>query len=137
MKTTGKYQNEDAELTSKFGTLDLSAYERIFKLYTTTNRDKEFHFYNILKKINMPDEIGDDYISYYDVKSDMPMTIISWNVYEDMKLWWLIYALNEDILKDHLFVVPGGTKLKYIKPSALELVFTQITNMTVYNGRHY
>lgn len=137
MSTIGQYQNEDDELVEKFGALDLSSYERLFKLYTTTNRDKEFYFYNILKKISVPDNIDDEYISYYAVKADSPMTIISWNIYEDIKLWWLIYILNEDVLKDNLFVVPGGTQLKYILPGFLDVVFEQITNMTVYNGRHY
>jgi hypothetical protein len=137
MKTTGQYQNENAELVDKFGLLDLSSYERLFKLYTTSNNDKEFYFYNILKKISIPENINEEYVSYYAVKANSPMTIVSWNIYEDIKLWWLIYILNEDILKDNLFVVPGGTQLKYILPDFLDVVFEQITNMTVYNGRHY
>ena len=137
MKTTGQYQNEDEELTDKFGTLDLSSYERLFKLYTTTNRDKEFYFYNILKKVSIPDNIDEEYVSYYTVKADSPMTIVSWNIYNDIKLWWLVYILNEEVLRDNLFVVPGGTQLKYILPDFLDAVFEQITNMTVYNGRHY
>lgn len=129
----GEYQNNISDL--KF--LDLANYERIFKLYLNNNNGKNFYFYNILKKVTMPKNINSEYINLYNVPSTLPLTIISNNLYKDIRLWWLIYLVNEDKLSSNRFVVPGGTKLMYIKPELLSAVFSEITNKTVFNGRHY
>lgn len=129
----GEYQNNITDL--KF--LDLVNYERIFKIYLNKNNDKNFYYYNILKKITMPKNINSQYVNLYDVPSTLPLTIISHNLYKDIRLWWLIYLLNEDKLTSNRFLVPSGTRLIYIKPELLTTVFSEITNKTIYNGRHY
>lgn len=133
MSTLGDYQDNIEELD----TLSITNYERIFKIFTLDNDDKQFYFYNILKKIVMPDNINSDYIEYYDNKSPAPLTLISHRIYNDIKLWWLIALLNKDKLQSNLFVVPGGTQLQYLTAEALPLVFAQITKITIKNGRHY
>lgn len=133
MSTLGDYQDNIEELD----TLSITNYERIFKIFTLDNDDKQFYFYNILKKIVMPDNINSDFIEYYDNKSPAPLTLISHRIYNDIKLWWLIALLNKDKLQSNLFVVPGGTQLQYLTAEALPLVFAQITKITIKNGRHY
>ena len=54
--TTGKYQNKIKELQK----LPLSRYERIFKIFTQGKNGKQFYFYNILNKIEFPDNIDPD-----------------------------------------------------------------------------
>jgi hypothetical protein len=129
----GNYQSDIKSLSS----LSITAYERIFKLYTTEKNTKEFLFYNILKKIEIPDTIDDELVSFYNVKSDMPLTILSYKIYGDMKLWWLLFLINKKTLETNRFVVSGGVQIEYIKPEYLSLVLSQITKITQGNGKHF
>lgn len=129
----GAQQNDIEELKQ----LRLTDYERIFKLYSTTSNDKDFLFYNILRKIDIPDVIDNNVTDTYTVKSPLALTIISHNVYGNIKLWWLIYLVNKKQLNNNRFIVPGGITLKYIKPEFLSTVYGQITNIITSNGRHY
>ena len=129
----GKYQLDVETLTP----LSLTAYERIFKIYNVQKESKEFLFYNILKKIEIPDIIDDELLSYYNVRSNMALTIVSHKIYGDMSLWWLVFLLNNKVLNDNRFVVPGGTQLRYIKPEFLSTILSQISRVTQNNGRHF
>jgi hypothetical protein len=129
----GNYQSDIKSLSS----LSITAYERIFKLYTTEKNTKEFLFYNILKKIKIPDTIDDELVSFYNVKADMPLTILSYKIYGDMKLWWLLFLINKKTLETNRFVVSGGVQIEYIKPEYLSLVLSQITKITQGNGKHF
>lgn len=133
MDTLGKYQNNISGLKS----LDLENYERIFKIYETLNSDKSFYYYNILKKIQFPDLINSNIISLHTTPNTLPYTAISYNIYGDIRLWWLLYMINKDVLKDNRFTIPAGTQLKYIDAQYLSVVFNQITELTIFNGRHY
>ena len=133
MNTLGEYQNNITGLSA----LDLSNYERIFKVFTDTNNSKDFYFYNILKKIELPINIDSEFIDFYKVESPLPLTILSHKIYNDIKLWWLIFLLNKEAIGDNIFVIPGGTQIKYLKKYTLAFVYNQITNSTVYNGKHY
>jgi hypothetical protein len=129
----GNYQNSIPSLSA----LDLVNYERIFKVYEASTDDKSFYFYNILKKIELPSTIDDSVLEYYTVRANMPLTTVSFKIYDDIRLWWIIYLVNRKTLGEGTFVVKGGTQLAYIKRDILPLVFQQITNIIVYNGRHY
>lgn len=133
MSTLGEYQNDIPDLKQ----LDLENYERIFKVYTANIDDKEFFFYNILKKITLPNNIDSNLLDFYTVNSPLPLTTISYNIYNDIRLWWLIFILNSSVIGKNIFVVPGGTQLKFIKGQYLSVVFNQITKLAIYNGRHY
>lgn len=129
----GNYQSDVQSLSA----LSITAYERIFKVYKTEKNTKEFMFYNILKKIEFPATIDDEFVSFYNVKANIPLTILSHQIYGDMKLWWLLFLVNKDTLEANRFVVQGGTQIEYIKPEYLPLVLSQITKITQGNGRHY
>lgn len=129
---TGEYQNEVPSLS----TLDIRSYERIFKLFISSVEDKDFYFYNILNKIEFP-EIDSQYIQYYDVQEKTALTILSYQIYEDMKSWWILYLLNKDKFAGAPFYVEPGTQIKYIVDSVRSSIYNDITNSTVYGGRHF
>jgi hypothetical protein len=133
MNTLGKYQNSIPGLKK----LDLENYERIFKVYETLNNDKNFYYYNILKKIQFPEIINSNVIKLYTTPNVLPFTTISHNIYGDIRLWWILFLINKDVLKGSMFTVPAGTQLKYINAQYLEVVFNQITELTILNGKHY
>ena len=129
---TGQYQDKVPGLKN----LPLSRYERIFKLYTEGKQGKQFYFYNILNKIEMPDNIDSRILDTYVVNTREPLTTTSYNIYGDIDSWWLLYLLNKDLLSKK-FYAPPGTQLQYILPSSRELVYQQITNITIHNNKHF
>jgi hypothetical protein len=132
MTEIGKYQNQIPSLS----TLDIKSYERIFKVYFESLDDKFFPFYNILKKIEIP-ELDPSVIDFYDVSTKTPMTTVSYNIYDDINSWWLIYILNKSQFKGPPFWVEGGTRLKYILPELRSFVYLDITQNTIFGGRHF
>lgn len=132
MIDTGLYQSQITTLSS----LDLQAYERIFKIFQQSNDDKNFYTYNILDRIDFP-EIDSQYIQYFDVKTRMPLTIVSYQIYEDIKSWWILYLLNKDKFTGAPFYVDGGTQLKYIVDNVRTAIYSDITQSTIFSNRHY
>ena len=132
MINTGQYQNEIKSLSA----LDLENYERIFKIFEESLDNKDFYVYNMLKNIEIP-EIDSTYIEYYTTNSKLPMTILSYNIYGNIKSWWLLYLLNKDKFIGAPFYVEGGIQIKYIKSEYMTAVYNDITNSTVFGNRHY
>jgi hypothetical protein len=129
---TGNYQNEIESLD----TLSIRDYERIFKVFKQSVDDKDFYTYNILKKIEFP-EIDSQYIEFYTPQKRMALTILSYNIYEDIKSWWILYLLNKDKFEGAPFFVEGGTQIKYITDAVRVAIYQDITDSTVFDGRHY
>lgn len=132
MDTLGQYQNEIPTLSS----LDIESYERIFKVYYGKNDNKEFPYYNILKKIEFP-ELDTIYVDYHNVFTRTPLTTVSYDIYGDIKSWWLVYLLNKNVFDGPPFWVNGGVTLKYIKPEYRTSVYLDITQNTIFGGRHF
>lgn len=132
MNTLGQYQDDISDLSN----LELERYERIFKIYKQSNNGKDFYFYNILNKIEFPDDIDPDLLDSYNVGSRTALTTISHNIYENIESWWIIFLLNKGKLPN-LFYADAGTSLRYIKPDRLTLIYNQITRNLLYNGRHF
>ena len=130
--TTGKYQDDIEALKS----LPLTRYERIFKIYTEGKSGKQFYFYNILNKIEFPDNIDSKLIDTYIVKAREPLTTTSHTLYGDIDSWWMIYLLNKPLLKNK-FYAEGGMQLKYIKKTQRGVIYQQITETTAFNNRHF
>jgi hypothetical protein len=132
MDQKGQYQSEIDELDN----LSIIDYERIFKLFIKSENDKDYYFYNILKKIEFP-VLDEEYLGYYEVKSNTPLTKISYDIYDDIKSWWLIYLMNKDAFTGIPFVIKGGTTLKYILRQYRSQIYLDITKSTIFAGRHY
>lgn len=132
MIDTGQYQNEIPTLSA----LSVRDYERIFKVFKQSTDDKEFYTYNILKKLDFPD-IDSQYIGFYTPNNKMALTIVSYNIYQDIKSWWILYLLNKDKFVGAPFYVESGTQLKYILDPIRTLIYQDITQSTVFGGRHF
>lgn len=132
MIDTGKYQNDIDTLP----TLTLRQYERIFKIFEESVNNKDFFTFNILKKIEFP-EIDSSFIEHYTPSHKMALTILSYNIYEDLNSWWIIYLLNKDVFAGAPFYVDGGVQVKYITDSLRASIYNDITKATVFGGRHY
>ena len=132
MIDTGEYQNDIVSLSE----LNIKDYERIFKIFKLSEEDKEFYTYNILHKIEFP-ELDSIFLDFYTPPSDTPWSILSYNIYGDIKSWWILYLLNKDKFDGMPFLVSGGTEIKHIKDEFRSQIYQDITNSTVFGGRHY
>lgn len=111
MADLGKFQEDIAEL----GVLEQYRYENIFKIYGTG--DKDFFYYNILKKIKLPDDIDSNLFNTVAYNNALPITTLSYRIYGTTYLWWLIMVVNNIT---NPAKIAGGTSIKFIKKEYLK-----------------
>lgn len=113
----GEYQNKIDQLPS----LETYRYENIFKVYQQGS--KNFFFYNILKKISLPDNINEQVFDFIRLPQGMPLTTLSYRIYGTTHLWWLIMIINN--IKNPTIIEPG-IKIRIIKKVFLKTVLDSI-----------
>jgi len=113
----GEYQNNIEELPK----ISPTRYENIFKIYTTNN--KQF-YYNILNTIQLPDDINPSIYYNILVSQKMPWSMISFNEYQTMDLWWLICLVNK--INDPISLAEIGTNLKIIRTEFIKFILDEI-----------
>mgnify|MGYP003656366762 CR=1 FL=1 len=116
----GSKRNEVAELTN----LSRNLYENIFKVQLKEKDDKAFYVYNLLNKVIFPDNLDSALIDEVVVRGDKPWTMLSFELYSTIDLWWTVYLLNKP---DYIFMAKAGTTYKYIKPGVMANVLQQLT----------
>mgnify|MGYP003115589407 FL=1 len=125
---TGKYQDQVRGLPP----LPLNHYERIFKVFTEGKSGKQFYFYNLLNKIELPSNIDSSILDTYIVRGKQPFTTVSYNIYGDIHSWWILFLLNKELMNKKFFF-SGGEELTYIVPSKRSLLYQQMTRATILN----
>lgn len=103
----GRYNNNIGDLAG----ISDRMYESIFKMY----QQDEYYFYNLLQCIHLPDQLASHMYMTRKLEGVMPLTTLSYEVYGDISLWWLI-CLSNNIDNPTKFIEPG-TELKLIKPN--------------------
>ena len=118
----GIYQNNVNTLPS----LRITRYENIFKLYTT---EQSQYYYNLIQSIYLPDQIDEEYIYYQAISQKMPWTMVSFNAYKTIDLWWLICLVNK--IYNPIKSPSQGTVIKLIKQEYVSTVLNEIRNALV------
>jgi hypothetical protein len=113
----GQYRNK-APILSK---LSEYKFENIFKVYRNT---EGYFFYNIIKKISIPDDINVDMYDALRLNRKLPYTAISYVNYNTIDLWWLICLVNK--IRNPLELLEPGTLLKIIKPVHIPQIIDEI-----------
>jgi nucleoid-associated protein YgaU len=96
-------------------------YENLFKVYQTDNGD---YFYNILRNINIPNELDSDYYDEYITEPGDTWTLLANGVYDDVRLWWVLCVINK--IQNPLLLPEPGTKLKILKPKVTQQLLMTI-----------
>lgn len=117
MADLGKFQEDVTEL----GALEQYRYENIFKIYETG--EKDFFYYNILKKISLPSEMDNNLFNTVAYNEALPITTLSYRIYGTTYLWWLIMIVNGIMNPTK---IAGGTRIKFIKKEYLKPVIDSI-----------
>lgn len=98
-------------------------YSNIFNLY----KKNGISFYNILKKIQLPEDKTIDLYKKYIVPYKMPWIFVSELIYDDYTYYWLILLANFD-KKLNPFYANAGEEIFIIKPEYLNLVISAIND---------
>ena len=114
----GKAQNEITELA----TLSRNLYENIFNVNLI--EDNNVYFYNLLNKVIFPDDISDEFTDEITLLSDKPWTMLSFQLYGTINLWWAVYLLNKP---DYIFKAQANNTYKFIKSNYITSVLNKIT----------
>lgn len=114
----GNYQNNIIDLKN----IDLTRYENIFKVYNTG--EKNFFYYNIVKRISLPDDIDEKLFNRVVLPQGVPLTTLSYNVYGTIDLWWLILLTND--IMNPVKGLPIGEELRLLQPRYVEQVLDSI-----------
>lgn len=106
--------------------LDDYRYENIFNVYV----ENTHYFYNIMNTLTFENLDNEEYYYFYKVDRYIPWTLISYENYKTIHLWWLICICNN--IDNSTKFPEVGTILKVIKPDYIPDVLDHITK--VVNG---
>ena len=104
--------------------LSRNLYENIFNVGLVNNDGKSFYTYNLLNKVIFPETLDSNIIAEITLTSDKPWTMLSFQLYGTIELWWIVYLLNKP---DYIFKAKANTPYKYIKSDFISNVLQQIT----------
>lgn len=107
-------QNQIPELPN----LEDGNYENIFNIY----QEKGKYFYNLLQTVNFPEptNLRPDLYGQYIVKKGDIWPSISYKLYSNVSLWWIICILNR--IKNPMVMPDPGTKLIVFTSNAVNQV---------------
>lgn len=113
---------EDIEILPK---LQQNSYENIFRMYPAEDSKNKFLYYNLLNSVYIPTPLQND--TYYTITTQriMPWTVISYDEYKTINLWWLIVLANN--ISNPIKYPPAGTVLNIIKPSYVPTIIDNIS----------
>jgi hypothetical protein len=121
LSALGVFREDVASLTQ----LAQNCYENIFRMYPTEDPNtKPFLYYNLLNSIYIPTPLQSE--TYYTITLNriMPWTVISYDEYKTMNLWWLIVLANN--IYNPIIYPPAGTRLNIIKPNFVPGIINNI-----------
>lgn len=111
-----KYRNEINELVN----IKYTRYENIFQVA----KNDSYYFYNILKKVNFPNDIDSRLFDEVIVTTNIPYTTLSQQYHGTQDLWWLICLVNK--IQNPVTNIKAGTKLKILTNDAVSRVLAAI-----------
>jgi hypothetical protein len=96
--------------------------ENLFNVYEDDESKK--YFYNILKTVNIPEDLDAEVFDYYPVKFGDMWTTIAYKFYSNVSLWWVICSANQ--ILDPTKIPEVGTIIKVIKNSYIPEILNQL-----------
>lgn len=113
----GDFQNNIPELSK----LNTYRYENIFKVYKTNYNQ---YYYNILNTVQFDENLNPSVYYEISVSQRLPWSMISFNEYETMDLWWLICIVNK--INNPLELPQINQSVKIIRKEFLKFIIDEI-----------
>ena len=101
--------------------LDPQHIENLFNVYT--NEDGQY-YYNLLKTVYFPNELDPTIYVEYETKPKDTWPLIAWTFYGDVRLWWIVCAINN--IMNPVGQPDVGTKLKILGSDTVRSILVQI-----------
>lgn len=102
------------------------SFENIFNVFEDT--ETSLYYYNLLQTINFPPNLPDGYFTLYTVAIGDSWPFISYKVYENPNIWWVILIANK--IQNPIDPLIPGTILKIPRQEVLRTILTQIKTQT-------
>lgn len=116
----------DPQKQNNISTLPTLSQLRLENLFNVYNNGSNY-FYNLIGTTNIPQDLDPSIYATYTVATDyMPWTLISFNVYNTIDLWWLICTTNN--IQNPLQFPKAGTVLKVLTPDYVSAILQQINS---------
>jgi len=112
------YQNNIEELPR----LEEENMENIFSIYQDEN---SYYYYNLLQTIHFPQNLPSNYFNTYNVKYGDTWPYISYKIYNNIRLWWVIVLANN--ISNPTKQPAPGTSIKIPTVEVVSEILTQIT----------
>lgn len=96
-------------------------YENLFNVHELESGE---YYYNVLKKVNIPNDVDPTLFEVYIVEPGDTWTLLSHVYYGDVKLWWAICIANN--IRNPLLLPEPGVKLRVLTPYAVQGILTAI-----------
>lgn len=77
------------------------------------------------------EDVPESLITYYTVKENDHLKIISYNLYHTIDFWWLIAKINN--IDDVLAPIEPGTKLKTFSSATMGAIYSEILKLSKRN----
>ena len=106
-------------------TNDPERYENIFNMYQFVNDNGDtYAFYNILSKVAFPSNLDDSVFEYRSVQAEIPLTTLSYNIYNTQHLWWLIMTVNN--IRNPVKLLQPGSIIKIVKLDYIDSILNSL-----------
>lgn len=96
-------------------------YENLFNVYETDDGD---YYYNITRKVNIPDDLSPQLFQLYIVVKGDTWTGLAHRFYGDVRLWWVICATNQ--IANPLSLPEAGQMLKVLGSDMVQPILSKI-----------
>ena len=101
--------------------LDAQNLENLFSVYQLNDGS---YFYNMTRTTNFPTDLDPRLFFEYVVITKDVWPTIAWKHYKDVRLWWLVCAVNNVI--DATSLPKPGTVLKMLRADVVRSVLSEI-----------
>ena len=98
--------------------------ENIFNVYQEDNVDEKY-FYNLLRTVNIPEDLDGQYYDLYTVKTGDIWPNLAWKFYKNVDLWWLICVTNQ--VQNATEAPKAGKNIKIIKSVYVTEILNQLS----------
>lgn len=96
-------------------------FENVLDVFTDTDGQ---YFYNLLKTLNVPEDLDPDYYDIHIVKYGDMWPTIAYKYYGNVVLWWLVCATNQ--IQDPSTNPLVGSSIKIIKPHYVTKILSDL-----------
>lgn len=99
----------------------MSDYTKIFHVYTTS---ENIPFYMLNRRIVFPEGLSSPIYDIKYINTNMPWTILSYQIYNTIDYWWILCSLN----KNTLYYAKEGSTIRYVKPEYISEIINNLEN---------